>query len=185
MFPRPCKRTRPLSPVSTIKIYEKKPNTSGTYLNHGTQFADNGKTVCLNIYRRQDSTGNYKLFAAPLYLHSINKKDIPILPTPKGRSKEEKIEFDRLRNENALIMATPENGFELIAQIFPNDYLKITYPDCALEGYYVGYDTDNTRLSLIKHNTADKTTIIRKPLNGAIAIKVLPISVLGDNYEFE
>lgn len=179
------KNGRPLSPVSTIKIYEKKPNTSGTYLNHGTQFADNGKTVCLNIYRRQDSTGNYKLFAAPLYLHSINKKDIPILPTPKGRSKEEKIEFDRLRNENALIMATPENGFELIAQIFPNDYLKITYPDCALEGYYVGYDTDNTRLSLIKHNTADKTTIIRKPLNGAIAIKVLPISVLGDNYEFE
>lgn len=179
------KNGQPLSPVRTVKVYEKKPNTSGTYLNHHTQFADNGKTICLNIYRRRDCTGSYKLFAAPFYVHSLGKKEIPILPTPTGRTAKEKAELNRLRNADGLIMATPENGFELVAQIFPNDYIKVTYSDCSVEGYYVGYDTDNTRLSMICHNQPDKSTAIRKVLNGAIGVELIPISVLGGNYKFE
>lgn len=184
---------RPLSPVRTVKVYEKKPNTSGTYLNYNkglncyTQFADNGKTVCLNIYRRKNSTGNYKFFAAPLYVHSLNKKSIPILPTPAGRSAEEKAEFNKLRNADGLIMATPKNGFELIAQVFPNDYIKIIYADHVTEGYYVKYNVASGAFSLISHNQTSKNNsdLIHCSVGTAINVKIQNISILGDNYKFE
>lgn len=181
------KNGRPLSPVHSIKVYEKKPDTSGTYLNNRTQFADNGKTICLNIYRRKNSKGEYKFFAAPLYVHSLNKKTIPILPTPNGRSKEEKAEFSKLRDANGLIMATTENGFELAAQVFPNDYLKITYVDRTVEGYYVGYDvsTGTGVISLIAHNQPQKKEIMRPSIGSATNFEFYNISVLGDNYKFE
>ena len=179
------KNGHPLSPVHTIKVYENKPNTSGTYLNGGTQFADNGKTVCLNIYRRKDSSGKYKFFAAPLYTHSLNKKEIPILPTPTARGNKEKTELVKLRNTDGLVMATPKNGFELIAQVFPNDYIRITYVGCIIEGYYIGYDTNDARISLINHNQSDKGTFIRKTLREATSVEIIPISILGDSYKFE
>ena len=181
------KNGRPLSPVRTVKVYEKKPNTSGTYLNSHTQFVDNGKTVCLNIYRRKDNAGNYKFFAAPLYVHSLNKTAIPILPTPTGRNNEEKAEFTKLRNTDGLIMATPENGFELIAQVFPNDYVKITYADHVTEGYYVKYNSSSSNICLLSHSQTSKkdTSLINCSLGSAINANVMSISVLGDNYKFE
>ncbi len=102
-----------LSPVSTVKVYEKKPNTSGVYLNNGTQFADNGKTLCLNIYRRKMSDGNYKFFAAPLYAHSLRKATIPILPTPND------IELKGILTADKTILASPENGFEKSSPSLP------------------------------------------------------------------
>lgn len=181
------KNGQPLSPVRTVKVYEKKPNTSGTYLNKGTQFADNGKTVCLNIYRRKDYTGNYKFFAAPVYVHSLSKKEIPILPTPTGRGKKEKAEFAKLRNENGLIMATPENGFELVAQVFPNDYIRITYPDHVTEGYYVKYNSNSGNMCLVAHNQTSKkdSDLANCSLGKAISVEVISISILGDNYKFQ
>ncbi len=181
------KNGRPLSPVRTVKVYETKPNSSGVYLNSHTQFADNGKTICLNIYRRRDAAGNYKFFAAPLYVHSLGKKAIPILPTPTGRGKEEKAEFAKLQVKDGLIIATPENGFELITQVFPNDYIKVTYEGGVIEGYYVKYDIAGATISVIRHNQPDKgkDAIIRKSLGGAISVEVIPISILGDNYKFE
>lgn len=181
------KNGHPLSPVRTVKVYEKKPNTSGTYLNNHTQFADNGKTVCLNVYRRKVNAGNYKFFAAPVYAHSLTKREIPILPTPAGRSAEEKSEFNKLRNADALIMATPENGFELVAQVFPNDYLKITYPSRVIEGYYVKYGVANGAFSLMSHNqtSKDNLDLIHCSVGTAIDVEVQSISILGDNYKFE
>ncbi len=84
-------------------------------------------------------------------------------------------------------MATPENGFELIAQIFPNDYLKITYPDHVTEGYYVKYGVANGTFSLIHHSQTSKADLdlIHCSIGEATELKVLNISVLGDNYEFE
>lgn len=181
------KNRHPLSPVRTVKVYEKKPDTSGTYLNNRTQFADNGKTVCLNIYRRKDVAGDYKFFAAPLYAHSLTKKEIPILPTPTGRSKAEKAEFDKLRNTDGLIMATPENGFELVAQVFPNDYIQIQYSNRVVEGYYVKYNNNNGNICLIGHNRTSKkdADFTNCSLGSAKNINMIPISVLGDNYKFE
>lgn len=181
------KNGRPLSPVHTIKVYETKPDTSGTYLNNGTQFADNGKTICLNIYRRKDNAGNYKFFAAPLYVHSLNKKEIPILPTPNGRGKEEKAELAKLRNSNGLIMATPKNGFELVTQVFPNDYIKITYEDHTAEGYYTKYNSSSGNICLLAHNQTSKkdADLTNCSLGSATTFCKVPISILGDNYKFE
>lgn len=181
------KNGHPLSPVRTIKVYEKKPNTSGMYLNNGTQFADNGKTVCLNIYRRKDGAGNYKIFAAPLYVHSLNKKEIPILPTPTGRSKEEKVGLTRLKSPDGLIMASLENGFELVARVFPNDYVKIIYPERVIEGYYVKYNSSSGNICLMAHNQSSKkdSVFINCSLGSAIDVAAIVISILGDNYKFE
>lgn len=179
------KNGRSLSPVRTIKVYEKKPSTSGTYLNDKTQFADNGKTICLNIYRRKDKAGDYKFFAAPLYAHSINKSSIPILPTPIGRSKEEKVEFTAMQNSEGLIMASPENGFELVAKVFPNDYVKIKYNDRTVEGYYVKYGITKGQITLLPHNSTSKDMASTCYVGQAIEVVILSISVLGDNYDFE
>ncbi len=169
-----------LSPVSTVKVYEKKPNTSGVYLNNGTQFADNGKTLCLNIYRRKMSDGNYKFFAAPLYAHSLRKATIPILPTPND------IELKGILTADKTILASPENGFEKVAQVFPNDYIRIEYAGRVVEGYYVKYGIAGGQITLMPHNCPDKTGALPTCCLGkAINIKTLPISVLGDNYEFE
>lgn len=179
------KNGSPVSPVHTIKVYEKKPDTSGTYLNHGTQFADNGKTICLNIYRRKDKTGKYKFFAAPLYAHSLGKKAIPILPTPGGRSSEKKTDFAKLRNSDGLIMATLENGFELVTQVFPNDYIVVKYADRTVEGYYVKYGVATGQIITIAHNQPEKDDGTSCTLGAAVNVYKLPISVLGDNYKFE
>lgn len=181
------KNGRPLSPVRTIKVYEKKPNTSGVYLNKRTQFADNGKTICLNIYRRRDSAGKYKFFAAPLYAHSLGKKAIPILPTPTGRSSKEKADFAKLRSSDGLILATQENGFELVAQVFPNDYIKITYEDRTVEGYYTKYGVTGGTISLMGHSQVSKNDmdLLHCSVGTALSVEVYNISVLGDNYKFE
>lgn len=179
------KNGRKLSPVHTVKVYESKPDSSGTYLNGGSQFADNGKTVCLNIYRRQMGDGQYRYFAAPLYAHSLNKKAIPILPTPKGGNKVEKAELQELREDNNSILATSDNGFELVTQVFPNDYIKITYSDRVVEGYYAKYGIANGNLSLMRHNQALKDQFINCSLGSAVSVQNLPISTLGDNYQFE
>lgn len=174
-----------ISPVRTIKVYEKKPDTSGVYLNHGKQFADNGKTICLNIYRRKNAKGEYQYYAAPVYVHSLRKKNLPILPTPKGGNKDEKQDYSTIRETNGLILATPENGFELIAQVYPNDYIKITYPGKIVEGYYVKYGVGNGNICLINHNQAIKEAFINCTLGGALNLNVLNISILGDNYNFD
>ena len=181
------KNGNPLSPVTTIKVYESKPVTSGVLLNHGTQFADNGKTICLNIYRRKGHDGKFKFFAAPLYIHSLNRKSLPILPTPTGRGKEEKADFDKIRNADGLVMATPENGFELVAQVFPNDYIRIRYADKVIEGYYVKYGVNGGTLSLVHHNQTSKGDLdmIHCSVGSAIDIELISISVLGDTYKFQ
>lgn len=174
-----------ISPVRTVKVYEKKPDTSGVYLNNMKQFADNGKTVCLNIYRRRSPNGSCKYFAAPLYVHSLNKKSIPILPTPKGTNKAEKQDLDTIRENNGRIMAISENGFELVAQVYPNDYIKISYHDRTIEGYYAKYGVATGNICLLQHNQPKKDVYINCSLGQAVDINVFSVSILGDNYKFE
>ena len=172
------KNGNPISPVTTIKVYSVEP--SGILINKGTQFVNNGDTVCLNIYRRKE-----KYFAAPIYVHSLNSKNIEILPTPNGRSAVEKADFDSIRNEDGKIFATEENGFEFVMSVFPNDYVKIYYGDNKItEGYYVKYGIAGGTLSLIEHNNPSKANLdmIHCSVGTAMNIKKMNISVLGDNY---
>lgn len=167
----------PISPVATIKVYESKP--SGILINNKTQFVDNGKTVCLSVYRR-----NNKYYYAPIFLHSINKTNPKILPTPSSNEKIKKADFQSISEKDGSILAKPENGFEFCFSIFPNDYVRITFADKIVEGYYVGYDISECRFSLIRHNQVSKesSNLIRSSVKSALDIKKLNISVLGDNY---
>ncbi len=55
-----------------------------------------------------------------------------------------------------------------------------------MEGYYVKYGIAGGKITLMPHNCPDKTGALPTCCLGkAINIKTLPISVLGDNYEFE
>lgn len=178
------KNGNPISPVRTVKVYEKKPDLSGVYLNQGRQFADNGKTICLNIYRRKNTKGEYKFYAAPLYVHSLNRESIPILPNPTGANKVEKQDLNNIREANGAIMGTPENGFELVTRVYPNDYIKITYPDRVVEGYYVKYGIGNGNICLIRHNQSSKDVFMNCTLGAALDFDILIVSILGDNYNF-
>lgn len=172
------KNGKPLSPVTSIKVYSREP--SGILINKGTQFVNNGDTVCLNIYRRKSINGEYKFFAAPVYVHSVRARKIEILPTPKGRTKEEKADLDTIR-ENRKIYATKENGFEKLFSIFPNDYVRFTHSDKIVEGYYVKYGIGNGNICLMTHNQANKDIFINCHL-GNIKNELMNISILGDNY---
>lgn len=170
------KNGKPIAPVRTIKVYSTEP--SGILVNHNTQFVNNGSTVCLNIYKR-----NNKFFCAPVYVHAL-KNQVEILPTPLGRSAAEKADLQKLYTKDGKIFATPENGFELVMSVFPNDYIRLVYENKTVEGYYVKYGITGGTLSLINHNDASKKddTIIRCSVGKAVAIYKLNISVLGDNY---
>lgn len=174
------KNGNPISPVTTIKVYSVEP--SGILINKGTQFVNNGDTVCLNVYRRKN-----KYFAAPVYVHMLKSREMEILPTPSGRSKEEKDDFDTIRDENGKIFATKENGFEFIMSIYPNDYVRLTYQDHSTEGYYVKYGITGGTISLVEHNNPSKADLdmIHCSLGAATDVKRLNISILGDNYTEE
>lgn len=176
------KNGNPISRVTTIKVYSKQP--SGILINKGTQFVNNGDTVCLNIYRRKGYDGKYKYFAAPVYVHMLRSKKLEILPTPNGRSKEEKEDYKSIK-EDGRIFATPENGFEQVLSVFPNDYIQFIYTDRIVEGYYIKYGITGGTFSLIGHNMTSKgdLDLIHTSAGSAIDIKIIPISVLGDNYK--
>lgn len=169
------KNGNPISPVHTIKVYSKEP--SGILINRGTQFVNNGKTVCLKIYKRDG-----RFYAAPVYVHALSASAWKILPTPKGRNKAEKEELNKIRDKDGDIFATPENGFELVATVFPNDYIRVKYASDLIEGYYASYDITNGILRLVPHNQSAKGSYEKVALGSAIDVQRLDISVLGDNY---
>lgn len=166
-----------ISPVTTIKVYSSQPN--GILINNKTQFVNNGKTVCLNVYRR-----NNKYYCAPIFLHSLNEANPKILPTPKGKNKAEKADLQSIREKDGSILANPENGFEFCFSIFPNDYVRITFADKIVEGYYVKYHITAGTFYLMRHNQTSKenSSLIQCSAQSALDIKKLNISVLGDNY---
>ena len=167
--------------MTTIKVYETKPESSGVKLNHRTQFADNDTMCCLDIYRREG-----RFYFAPRYAHSIMKPYVPILPTPQGRKKAEKEAFMRMRNAAGEVLPKPEYGFEFVARVFPNDYIIAEDKNGKrTEGYYVKYGVASAQISLLKHNTPGRQDPEPYSLASAKSIKVIHISVLGDNYDFQ
>ena len=63
------KNGKPLSPVSTIKVYSIEP--SGILINHKTQFVNNGDTVCLDVWFDEEKK---KYVFNPVYVHLLNSK---------------------------------------------------------------------------------------------------------------
>ena len=171
------KNGNPISPVTTIKVYSVEP--SGIMINKGTQFVNNGNTICLNIYKRKE-----KYFCAPVYVHALNSKKVEILPTPTGRGKDKKVDFDTIRDKNGRIFATKENGFEFVMSVYPNDYMRFYYDDHITEGYYVKYGITGGTISLVEHNNPSKADLdmIHCSVGTATNIRKLNISILGDNY---
>ena len=146
------KNGRPLSPVSTIKVYSTEP--SGILINHGTQFVNNGDTVCLDVWFDSEKK---KYIFNPVYVHLFN-------------SKKRKKDF--------------EDKYEFKFSIFPNDYIKLYFKDKVVEGYYCAYDIANNNVTIIRHNASDKTTgnRLRKGLGKVQNVEFINISTLGDNY---
>ena len=175
------KNGNPISPVSTIKVYSKEP--SGLLINRGSQFVNNGDMACLKIYRRKNQDGIYKYYCAPVYVHSAKKIIHEILPTPKGANRSEKEDLAAIRDVTGRIFATEENGFEEVATVFQNDYVRFIYSDGCAEGYYVKYNISNGAISLISHNSAQKDSLFTCGINKVIDFMRLNISVLGDNYQ--
>ena len=66
--------------------------------------------------------------------------------------------------------------------VFPNDYVRLIYPDKITEGYYCKYDISAGSISLMSHNQASKNSYTRCYLGLVAAVKKLNISILGDNY---
>ena len=182
------KNGRPLSPVTSVKVYAKNPLSSGILINHGTQYVNNGDIVKLEVYRRKKDTGDgYDYFGAPVYVHALHKKGPrEILPTPVGRGKAQQAVYNAMRTPDGHIFADEKFGFEKVTDVYPNDYIRIYLNDGRIaEGYYISYDISNTRISFINHSAADKTqgNLLRIYLSSATNFELLNISLLGDNYK--
>jgi hypothetical protein len=102
----------------------------------------------------------------PVYAHQVRgKTPTKILPKPK--------EFSEI-----------DEGFEKVASLFQNDYVKIDFADGkSSEGYYVKYGIASGQMALINHCAPGKDKELLKAISprSAISIKRYDISILGDN----
>lgn len=172
------KNGNPISPVSSLKVYSTK--TSGYLINNNNAYVENGDTICLNIYKHK-----FGYYAAPVYMHLKNEKYFPIRPTPKGKNKTEKEYWNKLKDDRGNILSVPENGFEKICSIFPNEYVKIVNKEKRMkEGYYVKFGVGNGNIVLVPHHVPEKND--KNHINVGVGtigeIQKTEVNVLGDNY---
>ena len=170
--------------VRSIKVYDTQNSKSGFLINKGKAFVNNGDTIRLDVFKRKNYKGEFEYYFSPIYAHLLNAKKVEILPTPNGRSVAEKADFNKIRDEKGKIFATEENGFVKQFSLYPNDYVRIYAGNKIVEGYYVGYDIDSGRISLIGHDKADKKNTDRISGGTITSIERYDISVLGDNYRW-
>lgn len=181
--------------VRSIKVYDTLKSKTGFYINDGKAFVNNGSTIRLDVYRRKNFKGELEYYFAPIYTHMLKteKKDgkfveiidrPEILPSPNGRSADEKANFDAIREANGKVYATAENGFEKQFSIYPNDYVRIYMSNQIIEGYYVKYNINSGQVSLISHSQADKENLLQTSPRVATDIQRFDISILGDNFKW-
>lgn len=162
------KNGKPLSPVSTIKVYSTQP--SGFYLNNKRAFVNNGSMVRLDVYQKSNKKGKIEHFFVPVYVHQIGKgKSVStkILPTPKG-------------------FTDIDETFTKVCSLYPNDYVRIYFANKVIEGYYSGYDASGGTIVSYPHAVASKGMKVanRTSARSAALIERFDISVLGDNYRW-
>ncbi|PID32125.1 type II CRISPR RNA-guided endonuclease Cas9 [Candidatus Saccharibacteria bacterium] len=158
------KNGRPLSPVSTIKVYSTQP--SGFYINDNKAFVNNGSMTRLDVYKKASKKGKTEHFFVPVYAHQVGKNrptPTEILPKPKG--------FSHV-----------DETFTKVCSLYPNDYIRCIFGDGRVEeGYYRGYNVANGQMDLLFHADANSDNIMRKNKRSAISIERFDISILGDN----
>ena len=159
------KNGKPLSPVSTIKIYSTQP--SGFYVNDGKAFVNNGSMIRLDVYKKPNAKGKSEHFFVPVYAHQIGKnKPAPtkILPAPKG-------------------FTDVDETFEKVCSLYPNDYVRCYFGNSIKEGYYVKYGINNGAMQVLPHAAAnkEKDTLVQISPRSAVSIERFDINVLGDN----
>ncbi len=170
--------------VRSIKIYDTQNSKTGFYINKGKAFVNNGSTVRLDVFIRKNYKGIDEYYFAPVYTHLVRAKKIEVLPTPNGRSAEEKADFNKIRETDGKIYATTENGFEKQFSIYPNDYVRIYMNNKVVEGYYVKYNINGGRVQVISHSETNKENLVALSPKTASDIKRYDISILGDNYKW-
>lgn len=170
--------------VRGIKVYDTIKSKTGFYINDGKAFVNNGSTIRLDVFKRKNYKEEYEYYFAPIYAHLINANKVEVLPTPNGRSTEEKANFNEIREADGKIYATKENGFEKQFSVYPNDYMRIYMGNKVVEGYYVKYGISTGQISLLPHSASDKEVLETVVARTANDIHRLDISVLGDNYKW-
>lgn len=170
--------------VRSVKVYDTLKSKTGFYVNEGKSFVNNGATIRLDVYKRRNPRGIDEYYFAPVYTHLVNAGKVEILPTPNGRSADEKASFDAIRDTDGKIYATAENGFEKQFSIYPNDYVRIYMSNRIVEGYYAKYGISDGSLNFIPHSQASKDKLIKISPRAATDIQRLDISVLGGNYKW-
>lgn len=170
--------------VRSVKVYDTLKSKTGFYVNEGRSFVNNGATIRLDVYKRKNPKGVDEYYFAPIYAHLINANQVEILPTPNGRSADEKASFEAIRDKDGKIYATDENGFEKQFSIYPNDYVRIYMSNKIAEGYYVKYGINGGSLYFIPHSQASKDTLLKISPRAATDIQRLDISILGSNYQW-
>lgn len=172
--------------VRSIKIYDTQNSKTGFYINQNKAFVNNGSTVRLDVFTRKNYKGAYEYYFAPVYTHLIHAKKVEILPTPNGRSADEKAHFDAIREIDGKIYATEENGFTKKFSIYPNDYIRVYMNNKIIEGYYVKYGISGGTLNLIPHSQTSKANLdlLHISPKAASSIERYDISILGDNYRW-
>lgn len=175
---RADKNGRPISPVSTIKVYSANPDDSGFYINNGKAYVNNGSMIRLDVYKRANDKGKTEHFFVPVYAHQIRKghpeyKPTKILPVPKKGPKE------------------IDDSFEFVCSLYPNDYVRCIFDnksgvDGLRECYYSSFDIANAVIEGVPQTAVNKKTSKYKiSPRSATRIQRIDIDILGDNYPWE
>ena len=162
------KNGKPLSPVTTIKVYSTQP--SGFLINQGRGFVNNGSMVRLDVYQKPNKKDKTEHFFVPVYTHQIGKNrptPTKILPAPKG-------------------FTDVDETFVKVCSLYPNDYVRVYFDNKIVEGYYVKYGSASGQMVLLAHCSSGKNndTLITCSARSATLIERFDIAILGDNYRW-
>lgn len=168
------KNGRPISPVSTIKVYSVNPDASGFYVNDGKAYVNNGSMVRLDVYRKTNNKGKIEHFFVPVYVNQIRKghpeyKPTKILPEPKKGPKD------------------VDDSFTFVCSLYPNDYVicRNAQNQIVKQGYYIQYGIASSATVLRPHWGSGSASDFGAGLKTSTSIQRLDINVLGDNYSWE
>ena len=158
--PKQDKNGNPISPVTAVKVYDKKSVVSvGRKANAPVALAE---MVRIRVYKKDD-----QIYMIPDYRINIleNKEPMELLKPFNGASK-------------------IDNSFNFIGYLYKGDLITIQKDDQTFVGYFVQFEGDN-RITIKSHLAADssrnsKSTVKRESLSGINYLKIHKVDVLGD-----
>ena len=158
--PKQDKNGNPISPVTAVKVYDKKGVVSvGRKTNAPVALAE---MVRIRVYKKDN-----QIYMIPDYRINIleNKEPMELLKPFNGVSK-------------------IDNSFNFIGYLYKGDLITIRKDSQTFVGYFVQFEGDN-RITIKSHLAADssrnsKSTVKRESLSGINYLKIHKVDVLGD-----